>query len=44
MAERVEKNVNAIQEILRDSFVPVLHLASVVGLITSMYPAYGDIV
>ena len=41
--DRMEKTVTVIQEILRDTFVPVSHLAAVVGRITSLYPAYGTL-
>ena len=42
--DKMERTGAAIREVLPAPFVPVVQLASVTGLITSLYPAYGDVV
>ena len=42
--DKIEKTIATIQEVLSVPAVPVVQLASVTGLITSLYPAYGDVV
>ena len=42
--DKVEKAITGIREVLQGTYVPVTQLSSVVGRITSLYPAYGDIV
>ena len=43
-SDKILKTTSAIYEILLATYVPVTQLASVIGLITSMFPAFGDVV